>query len=337
MVSMLPVVRSGIAAPAIRMARDLGIPIRKIEKHAGLPALDGIENDPSITLPLVAMITFLEDAAEHAGLPLFGMQAARAYSTTYFRSLRLDFGSRINLMRILPQFCQCAPMQSSIADLRLTWSGNLVRLSHMGRPPVQPSVQSDLLTIGLMIELVRRFTGPHWRPAAIHFCASPSADLLGAGAFDGIELHFNQQFRAIEFPYSVFALERHLAAEGSAGGEAAVVHPGEKLTDRLKAILPHYLDIPWFGSARLEDFSGTSFRNLQRRLRAEGTSFFDIRDEVRRQIAQNLLRDSDGSLAEIAQRLGYSDACNFSRAFRRWTGISPGRYRQMSRSENGGR
>ena len=66
-------------------------------------------------------------------------------------------------------------------------------------------------------------------------------------------------------------------------------------------------------------------------------SFFDIRDEVRRQIAQNLLRDSDESLAEIAQRLGYSDACNFSRAFRRWTGVSSGRYRRMSRSENGDR
>ena len=337
MVSMLPVVRSGIAAPAIRMARDLGIPMRKIEKNAGLPALDDIENDPTMALPLVAMIAFLEEIADHAGLPLFGMQAARAYSTTYFRSLRLDFGSQINLMRILPQFCQRAPMQSSIADLRLTWSGNLVRLSHMGRPPVRLSVQSDLLTIGLMIELVRRFTGPDWRPASIHFCAPPSADLLGAGAFDGIELHFNQQFRAIEFPYSALALEQHLAAEGSAGGETAAVYPRESFSDRLKAILPHYLDIPWFGYARLEDFSGTSFRNLQRRLRAEGTCYSEIRDEVRQRIARKLLRQSDEDIAGIAQRLGYSDACNFSRAFRRWTGISPGRYRRMSRSENGDR
>lgn len=335
MVSMLPVVRSGIVAPAIRMAHDLGIPMRKIEKNAGLPALDGIENDPTMTLPLVAMITFLEDIAEHAGLPLFGMQAASTYSTTYFRSLRLDLGSQINLMRILPEFCQRARLQSSIADLRLTWSGNLVRVSHMGHPPVRPSVQSDLLTIGLMIELVRRFTGPHWRPASIHFCAPPSAELLGAGDLDGVDLHFNQRFRAIEFSCSVLALERHLAAEGSSGGEAAVVAPREKLSDRLKAILPHYLEIPWFGYARLEDFSGTSFRNLQRKLRAEGTCYSEIRDEVRRQIAKELLRESDEDIVEIAHRLGYSDACNFSRAFRRWTGSSPGRYRRMSRGTCG--
>lgn len=71
-----------------------------------------------------------------------------------------------------------------------------------------------------------------------------------------------------------------------------------------------------------------SERTLKRRLAEQGLSFSEIVDRHRQERAMLLLRSRDLSIDEIAQRLGYSDAANFSRAFRRWTGTSPRAYRK---------
>ena len=71
----------------------------------------------------------------------------------------------------------------------------------------------------------------------------------------------------------------------------------------------------------------TSERTLRRKLNDEGCSFQSLTSEVRFELAQTYL-SSDLSLEHIAQRLGYSEAANFSHAFKRWSGISPKQYRQ---------
>ncbi len=72
---------------------------------------------------------------------------------------------------------------------------------------------------------------------------------------------------------------------------------------------------------------GLSGRTLERRLRHEGLSFRSVMDEARLQYARELLASPDARLSEIALLLGYSEQSAFSRAFRRWTGSSPARYR----------
>jgi len=69
-------------------------------------------------------------------------------------------------------------------------------------------------------------------------------------------------------------------------------------------------------------------RTLQRRLAEAGTSYSRIVDEVRFEAACGLLEDRGLTLAEIASALGYSDPANFTRAFTRWSGITPRVYRQ---------
>ncbi len=67
---------------------------------------------------------------------------------------------------------------------------------------------------------------------------------------------------------------------------------------------------------------GMSSRTFKRRLEKDATSYSKLVEELRLDQATELLR-SELSIAEIAERLGYSDAANFTRAFRRWTGQSP--------------
>ena len=67
---------------------------------------------------------------------------------------------------------------------------------------------------------------------------------------------------------------------------------------------------------------------LQRQLVAEGTSYRQILESTRQSLAENYLRSDDYSQAEVAFMLGFTDQSNFARAFRRWTGMTPGEYRR---------
>jgi AraC-like DNA-binding protein len=71
-----------------------------------------------------------------------------------------------------------------------------------------------------------------------------------------------------------------------------------------------------------------SVRTLQRKLVPAGTTFREVSDAVRGQLAQEYLTDPAVSIAEVAFMLGFSDQTSFTRAFRRWTGDSPGRWRR---------
>lgn len=67
---------------------------------------------------------------------------------------------------------------------------------------------------------------------------------------------------------------------------------------------------------------------LRRRLEAEGTSFQEIKDRLRRDAAIHQLCTSARSVPDIAAQLGFADASSFRRAFRHWTGVQPSRYRR---------
>lgn len=73
---------------------------------------------------------------------------------------------------------------------------------------------------------------------------------------------------------------------------------------------------------------GMSRQTLYRRLKAEGTTFEELLDAKRRQLAVRYLGLDRSSVKAAAYKLGFSDPAAFSRAFKRWTGISPGRFRE---------
>ena len=72
-------------------------------------------------------------------------------------------------------------------------------------------------------------------------------------------------------------------------------------------------------------FRSTS--TLQRQLQSEGTNYRTVLESTRRELAEQYLRDDQYSQAQIAFMVGFADQSNFARAFKRWTGRSPGEYR----------
>jgi AraC-like DNA-binding protein len=110
--------------------------------------------------------------------------------------------------------------------------------------------------------------------------------------------------------------ERILASRGPAAGT----------TERVRSLIIHARGRP-IALERVAEVLKTSPRTLKRQLAAEGTSFSALVDEERRQQAMILLRSSGSSLKDVADRLGYANLANFTRAFHRWTGTTPSEHR----------
>jgi AraC-like DNA-binding protein len=85
-------------------------------------------------------------------------------------------------------------------------------------------------------------------------------------------------------------------------------------------------------AAAVAEALGVSTRSLHRQLRAEGSALQALRDEVHLERALQLLERSERPLKQVAAAVGYADAKSFSRAFKAWTGRSPGEVRRRAAS-----
>lgn len=101
----------------------------------------------------------------------------------------------------------------------------------------------------------------------------------------------------------------------------------QALTTRVREALPRGEDAGFHSLEEVAGKLGVSSRTLKRKLKAEGTAFSDILDQLAIEQARVLLRTAL-SVEQIAERMGYSDVSNFGRAFRRWTGTTPAAYRR---------
>jgi AraC-like DNA-binding protein len=81
------------------------------------------------------------------------------------------------------------------------------------------------------------------------------------------------------------------------------------------------------GAEQFAERFGLSVRTLHRRLADEGVRFQELVDEARLELSTDLLRSTRLTIDEVALRTGFSEAANFRRAFRKWTGLAPAAYR----------
>ena len=100
---------------------------------------------------------------------------------------------------------------------------------------------------------------------------------------------------------------------------------GTGLARRIRMLCLETCDAP--SAAEMAERVNMSVRSMFRRLAAEGTSYQLIIDDVRRGLAMEQLRNRSRSIEEVSRLLGFTEASNFSKVFKRWTGLTPGEYR----------
>lgn len=164
--------------------------------------------------------------------------------------------------------------------------------------------------------------------------AAPAALVAHQRAF-GPHLHFGELVDRVDFdaelwatpmpapdPVLVRVLRQHAdsALASRSSGPPAALHDVAAMVSEL---LPR-------GRAQVDVVSrrlGISRRTLQRRITAAGTTWTELLTATRLRLAENLLRDPELTVDEVSVLVGYAEASAFHRAFRRWTGLSPGAWR----------
>lgn len=205
--------------------------------------------------------------------------------------------------------------------------------------PLSDRVLADLMVAGL-VRLARSSFGPNVMPRLACFeHERPSYHREYARIF-GPNCRFSQGVTAITFDREI--VDRPQTNQNPALYEVLRAEAERRLDRmtgrvRLAARLRNYvLAMP---RSRIPDISaaardlGMSERSLRRRLVADGTSYRDVVRSALEDSAARLLRDPSRTIKDTAAALGFADAATFHRAFKRWTGLTPGEYRRIPRSD----
>jgi AraC-like DNA-binding protein len=178
--------------------------------------------------------------------------------------------------------------------------------------------------------MLEELCGPKWKPRRVHFSrARPDAIQAYRGLFK-CNLRFDAQMpgvifdrRWLEQPIVDADPAAHARIEAILSAAQIEMGLGEQVERILLRLLPDGL----ISAVSVSRELGISERSLRRRLEDEGSKLQQIISQTRYEIARQLLLSTHLSIAEIAASLQYQDTNAFSRAFKRWAGISPLRWR----------
>ncbi len=234
-------------------------------------------------------------------------------------------------------------LTSSAADCELVDRTSPARLELRQRPYVAAPVRGLISGLWCVsnVATLRQMLGRDFQPLDVQLetPAPGPHDLRSYEAALRCPLHFDAERSAILLAPEVLG-ERVRGADPVL--EAAVMKYAAELLDRpdpegsdaiRSRLRRHFVGNMQSGHVALQVAArqlGMTARTLQRRLRDEGTSFHAVLDDVRRDVALTQMRARRQSIDELAFVLGFEKSSSFHRAFKRWTGQTPGEFRRHS-------
>jgi AraC-like DNA-binding protein len=185
--------------------------------------------------------------------------------------------------------------------------------------------------LGCVVCLARWMTNGRFNPLSVQFAHVPRTDVAACEAVLGCTVVFGQDFHGVSFAAEDLGLSLIQA------GKALHAHL-RVLADDMLASLPQgsvsarvqqlIRKNPRWGKERIGEELGMSGRHLNRKLADEAISFKGLREALLHDLAAQALR-SGKAVAEVGDKLGFSDENAFSRAFRRWSGQTPAQFARL--------
>jgi len=319
-------------APLKEVLPEYGLDFAELARQVGI--------DPEVLLrpdarcPSSRIQKLWRLAAGRAGDPLFGLRVGRNVRPGIFHSLGLGIVSSSSVLSALKRIERYSSVVSTNGRFVLVQQAGLASLE--ARSTEHTVVPIPEYLDATAVALCR----------VLHRCAGPAATPLEVNLPGRSELPPTEPFRqALGCPVHMqgnrvaLVYDAMVAARPVLSGNPELAAEADKLARR-------YLQgqVPESTAARVRAFllgampSGDidqeevaralnqSPSTLQRRLRDEGTSYQQLLDATRHELAIDYLREGQHSLADITFLLGFSDQSNFTRAFRRWTGRTPREY-----------
>lgn len=319
-----------------RLLADLGTDPGPLLVAQGIDA--ALFEDPENTIPFADMGQLLNACVLQTGCPHFGLLIGEHVG--------------IESLGVVGRLASVAPnlggaLRSLILYLHLHDRGAIPSLwvcadkAILAYTVYQPDVTGvDQIYDGALAithNILRTLAGPGWKAAEIRFSRARPGDPEPYRRMFRTRLIFGAAYSAIVFPAA--CLERPLGGANPQTQQrimaeiaALEAHGAGDLVAQLRRVLRRILIAgPGPGSTSLQQIASlfaVHRRTLNRRLKARGTSFRELIDASRYDIARQLLRDTRMPIVEIATALEYADAAAFSRAFQRWSGSPPSAWRK---------
>ena len=318
---------------ALKKALDkAGCDSNALLREAGmdLKALD----DPNARYPLAQTRKLWRLAVQATGDSALGLKVASEVSQTTFHALGYTVLASTTLKEAFERIVRYYRLATDAAAPRLVRQGEeyhfCIGLPERGELPADEAVDAFA---SLFVRSCRALAGRDFALLRIELRRPEPADRLSFERILRAPLVFNAAENKLVFERDSF--ERPLEGanpELARHNDAIAVRylarfDRDNIVARVQAALIERLPQ---GEPAQEDIATAlhlSLRSLQRKLADECTTYKDQLDTTRRELALSYVRDSQHRLSEITYLLGFADTSSFSRAFRRWTGVPPSRYR----------
>ncbi|MBZ5739828.1 AraC family transcriptional regulator [Nocardioides mangrovi] len=290
-------------------------------------------------ISFVAMLQVVEAAADATGTIGFGRRLATRQDIEVLGSVGAAARTAPTVGAAIRTFQRYLRAYTPGAVPRLEPAGDgRVRFFLQRTLPGPPYSQAAEVGLGLALRVVRLLVAPGWHPLATELAHRP------LGTVEDYERHYESPCTfgqpVTGFVFAASDLDRPLSSDAET--HDAMVAYLQSVTSTTQSTVPMVNDLirrllpgGTVELAVVADGLGLHPRTLQRRLEDEGVTFVELVQDVRRRTAENYLRDTDMSLRHLATELGYLEQSTFSRASRRWFGMSPLAYRKALRQTVG--
>jgi AraC-like DNA-binding protein len=296
------------------------------EASLNLAALD----DPDARFASDSVSLLWRLAVARSGNPTLGLARSQIVSPATFDVVAYTMMSAPNLLNVLERLVRYVSIVNDAARMTADEDPEGVRLV-LRISVSQQSVPWQRYVFDLMtfLSFCRWLTIRDLRPIAMELALPPTAEIEPYRDAFRCPLRFDAPANALLWSRSDLSLpmptaHRLLDEMHQRIAEEYLQRVTSSSTKhRVRAILVRHISDGEPSRAKVAKAIGMSERTLHRRLGAEGTSFQDVLDDTRRELAEQYLSRGDLSLADTTYLLGFNDQSSFFRAYRRWFGTSP--------------
>jgi AraC-like DNA-binding protein len=196
---------------------------------------------------------------------------------------------------------------------------------------------AEWLNLQAVISVIRSVVGASWCPSEITFVSPMCPPDAVHAAFPNTRIIVGQSHASVVVTREDLARRTSETIESSQDTPASMsskeVHDGQsawEFVSLIRMIVQPYLNGGSIDLAFTAEMAGIGARTMQRRLKLSGSSYSQIIQEARFELACTQLDDQTMKIIDIAMMVGYESPQHFTRAFRRFTGLTPSQYRSKS-------
>lgn len=315
-------------------AKSIGLDPFRMLRKAGLPI--GALEQPDTMIPVDRVQALVHESALAAVCEEFGLLIGRAFKLSMMGPLGLLMREQPTVGQAVDALKRYLRYQNENVEIRTEeHDGAVVFMPVLLSEQSRRDRQMVELTTVMNVQILRALLGEAWKPVRVSFTHDPPADLtlyrqtLGTvefnGAVNGIVL------RRIDLDTKLAGADAEMAREIARFIEQTASPPTAGIADTISELIDRLLPSGHCTIDEVAQHIGVDRRTVHRRLAAEGKSFTQLLDTVRREIATDQLIHGDKPLGVVTGLLGFSSLSTFSRWFRQAYGTQPSEFRRQAR------